>query len=90
MSDLYIGGLSMAEVGERFGISRQRVDQLFKKFGIGTRKQTASKSFLDKFLRRTKNHKLSAERCFDRIICKSKNKDQRDNEKAEYKFLWAL
>lgn len=47
MADLYEKRMSMTEVGAEFGISRQRVDQLFKKFGVKTRQQTASKTFID-------------------------------------------
>lgn len=44
---LYESGLSMAEVGLQFGISRQRVEQILKKAGVKTRKYTKSDKFLE-------------------------------------------
>jgi len=32
--ELYQTGATMAEIGEKFGITRQRVSQIFKRFGV--------------------------------------------------------
>jgi predicted DNA-binding protein YlxM (UPF0122 family) len=45
--ELYESGLSMREVGARFSITRQRVEQILKKAGIRTRKFTISDKFLE-------------------------------------------
>lgn len=52
MADLYESGWSLEQVGKEFGISRPRVDQLFKRAGVRTRKFT----FTDKY-RKTRGRK---------------------------------
>lgn len=54
MIRLYREGLSMREVGEKFNISRQRIERIFKKAGVETRKQTKSQTFLESLKKRRK------------------------------------
>lgn len=43
---LYESGSSMEATGERFGISKQRVEQIFRKAGIKKRKYTKSEKYI--------------------------------------------
>ena len=51
MGELYDDGFSLAEIGERHGISRQRVDQLFNKYGIERSKINSLKIAEKRFVR---------------------------------------
>ncbi len=44
--DLYESGLSLEQVGDEFRISKQRVEQIFKKAGIETRRFTKSEKYI--------------------------------------------
>lgn len=46
MKSFYDEGRSFSEVGDRFGISPSRVEQIFRQNNIKTRKKTVSKKFL--------------------------------------------
>ena len=54
MIRLYREGLSMTEVGEKFNISRQRVERIFRKEGVETREYTKSSTFIEAHKRRAK------------------------------------
>ncbi|MGC2234935.1 MAG: hypothetical protein WA584_02070 [Pyrinomonadaceae bacterium] len=54
MIRLYHSGLSMEQVGEQFGISKQRVEQIFRKLGVETRRHTKTDKFLEGHKKRIK------------------------------------
>jgi DNA-binding CsgD family transcriptional regulator len=47
MIALYESGMTLTEVGAEFGISKQRVEQIFKKAGFKTRHKTKTQKFLE-------------------------------------------